>query len=249
MMFHMGRCGSSVLADLLNQHSKIYWDGEIYFPYIREWRAQKQTASHDSSVNIKPEALKLLKNEMSMAGSNFYGCEVKFHHIKEANLSIPNYIEYISHLNFNNFIILIRRNFLRSIISNRVMYDMEIKKTHIRAAEKTQLQKVKLDIISTGYNGYKKELSEHLKEHEKNFIEIDDLLKGKKVLKLSYEDDISENPQKSYQKICDFLDIIPSNYSVRLGKTNPFKISDLLVNYDEVKEYLSGTNFEWMLYE
>ena len=29
-MLHIGRVGSTVLADLLNQHSQIHWDGEFY---------------------------------------------------------------------------------------------------------------------------------------------------------------------------------------------------------------------------
>jgi len=29
-MFHIGRSGSSVLADMLNQYPNVHWDGEIY---------------------------------------------------------------------------------------------------------------------------------------------------------------------------------------------------------------------------
>jgi hypothetical protein len=249
VMFHMGRCGSTVLGDLLKQHSKIYWDGEMYSTYIRNWRKQKQEAPDTSTVNLEPEAFQLLKDRMVMAGSRFYGCEVKFHHIKEANIEIPDYIEYISHLKFNKFIVLTRRNFLRSIISNKIMYEMPVKKTHMRSDDKAQIKKTTIDISDTGYNGYRKNLYDHLEEHENNYKNLDILLENKQVLRLSYEDDISEDPKYSYHKVCHFLDIKPKDSLVRLGKTNPFKISEMLINFNEVEEYLCRTKFEWMLYD
>lgn len=30
VMFHCGRCGSSVVGGLLNQHTKVRWAGEIF---------------------------------------------------------------------------------------------------------------------------------------------------------------------------------------------------------------------------
>jgi Sulfotransferase domain len=227
IMFHMGRCGSSVLGDLLNQHSKVYWDGEIYCQYIRNWRKQRQETPNISTVNLKPEALQLLKDRMIMAGSNFYGCEV----------------------NFNKFIVLIRRNFLRSIISNRVMHETPVKQTHIRSEDKTQIKKVVIDVNSIGYNGYKKNLYEHLEEHESNYKNLSILLANKQVLQLSYEDHISENPKSSYHEVCHFLDIKPKDNFVRLRKTNPFKISEMIINFGEVEKYLCETQFEWMLYD
>ena len=35
-MFHIGRCGSTVVSELLNQHSKIHWESELYTPIFTE---------------------------------------------------------------------------------------------------------------------------------------------------------------------------------------------------------------------
>ena len=35
-MFHIGRSGSTVVANLLNNHPKILWDGEIYHKLIKD---------------------------------------------------------------------------------------------------------------------------------------------------------------------------------------------------------------------
>lgn len=39
VMFHIGRSGSTVLGDLLDQHSSVYWDGEIYQSFYRAWES------------------------------------------------------------------------------------------------------------------------------------------------------------------------------------------------------------------
>ena len=31
--YHTACCGSTVLADLFNQHPHVYWDGEIYYSH------------------------------------------------------------------------------------------------------------------------------------------------------------------------------------------------------------------------
>ena len=36
-MFHMGRCDSSVLGNMLNAHSKVFWDSEIFVKYMKYW--------------------------------------------------------------------------------------------------------------------------------------------------------------------------------------------------------------------
>jgi hypothetical protein len=32
-MFHIGRCGSTVPAEMLKQHPLVHWDSEIYEPH------------------------------------------------------------------------------------------------------------------------------------------------------------------------------------------------------------------------
>jgi len=34
-MFHTGRCGSTVLAGMLNDHSRIYWHGETFQQFVK----------------------------------------------------------------------------------------------------------------------------------------------------------------------------------------------------------------------
>ena len=249
VMFHMGRCGSSVLGDLLNQHPRIYWSGEIYTSSIRGWRSQKRLNERlngsAKQLTLDPDPLKLLQRKMFVAGAKYYGCEVKFHHLFEGNIDLT---EYIDHLNQRDFlyITLVRKNFLRSIVSNTVMFSSSKAKTHNRSDEKAKLTPVKIDINRARYNGYEKPLIEHLETHYKNFQNFEERLAAQKVLKLTYEEDISLDPRNAYQKVCEFLGVKYQDLPIRLSKTNPFPLSEMLMNHEEVKQHLSNTDFAWM---
>lgn len=242
-MFHMGRCGSSVLGDLLYQHSRIQWNGEIYCPHIRDWRTQK--IQNPTIPTLKPDPLMLLQRKMFAAGSKNFGCEIKFHHLVEGHIDIENFIELLNKKGFY-YIILRRKNFLRSIVSHTVMYSLVEKKTHNKSSEKATLKQVSIDVKSTGYNGSKKPLIEHLNLQKENHIYLEKLLTDQKYLKLNFEDDIAENPNDAYLQVCGFLNIEPEEIPVRLSRTNPFPLSEIIVNYDEVKEYLKDTEYAWM---
>ena len=72
VLFHIGRSGSTLLGDMLNQNPHIYWDGEVYNNILK--KHQKLTINPFNYLNSK----------MYYSGKNkFYGFEVKFFHIKE----------------------------------------------------------------------------------------------------------------------------------------------------------------------
>ncbi len=72
-------------------------------------------------------------------------------------------------------------------------------------------------------------------------------LRGRPVLHLTYEDDVSRDPLIAYRRICLFLNLVPTSAAVRLKKTNPFELGAMVENLEEVIEYLHGTPFEWMI--
>ena len=40
LIIHIGRCGSTVLGKMLNEHPMIYWASELYEPIFGTWRDQ-----------------------------------------------------------------------------------------------------------------------------------------------------------------------------------------------------------------
>ena len=39
----------------------------------------------------------------------------------------------------------------------------------------------------------------------------------------------------------------PKDVSIQLVKTNPYRLSDVIENYDEVADYLTNTPYHWMI--
>lgn len=250
-MFHIGRSGSTVLGDLLNQSPKIFWDGEVYHPYV-DWGGQKAIRKgQDPSI----DPVKLLQAQKIKARRRYYGFEVKFYHLDRTNISLSDYVQQISELGVSHFIVLERKNYLRKIVSSYVAFDK--KKNNLRTIDesdhhsadaKAKLYQINLNVNNVIIDGSNKSLLEHLEYYQNNFQKLDTELADKKVLRLAYEEHIAEGPTKGYHQVCDFLGISRHPVTVQYGKTNPFKLSEIIENFSAVEKTLNNTKFEWMLY-
>src|SRR5688572_28775150 len=67
-MLHAGRCGSSVLADLLNQHPDIRWGGEPFENMLPAYYR----------MNAKKRAYHVIKNSMYAGDIRYYGFDSKY---------------------------------------------------------------------------------------------------------------------------------------------------------------------------
>ena len=234
-MFHAGRSGSTVLTDLLRQHPKIFWDGEINNAYIQKWHKKNVVIGNRNFV----EAIRRVQKRMICAPKKkFYGFEALLYDFLFGRINLSDYIKHINNLGINYFIILTRRNILRNIVSHRIAGRSG--HYHRSSKEKVQMTRISLDISN---------LIEKLQNNQNYFRMIDDLTKDKKVLRLSYEDDISQNPAIGYRRVCNFLDIECLKLPVRYKKSNPYKLTELIYNFKEVEHTLHGTPFKWMLYD
>ena len=63
-----------------------------------------------------------------------------------------------------------------------------------------------------------------------------------------YEDDIlNAGPIVAYEKVCSFLWLSPSKVQVKIGRTNPFPLEEIIENYEDIVKTLSTTKYSWML--
>ncbi len=247
VMFHVGRCGSSVLGDLLDQHPQIYWDGEIYERLIQSKEASIGKTLF-SKHGIAENPIRYLARRMKRAGKKAYGFEVKFFHLKYFNISMADYIGELKKNGYNHFIILERKNYLKTITSAIIAH--ETGKYHKGKTNKAEISRVKLDVENIKIDRGSRPLIEYLQDYRRSFEELRSLLGHSNVIELTYENDIYDDPQIGYRRVCDSLAIGSFKKTVlRFGKTNPFKLEELIVNYDEVETCLIDTEFEWMLYE
>jgi len=242
--FHIGRCGSTVLGGMLNQHSHIFWDGEILTRYY--WYKRRGYASL-LPCDMKDLQKNIILSRMRIAGKNYYGFETRFSQVDLFSLTLPEYIDQLEALGYSHFIILERRNYLKAAISWHIAN--EKMKYHQPYSQKAKLDPITFDIHNLRIDKTCKPLISYLHEWDNYYKKIETLLRGKNALKIIYEVDILNDPRKGYERICAFLNLPPEKAAVQHSRTNPYKVNEILLNYQEVAEALAGTLFEWMLYE
>lgn len=242
-MFHTGRCGSTVLGNLLNQNPEISWAGEVFEDMEKRYRKYRWRTE-------KP--LKILEMIMYSKECNYFGFETKS--LKEQHLrpqwidmDLIDYIGALCKLGFKHFIILKRRNYLKRSMSATVGFKSGI--WHQKKDETNNPIKINIDINNFKIGNTSKHLLQHFRDLDQHYVELNSILEENRLLNLIYEDDIQENPIAAYNKICDFLRIDSVPVEIRRKKTNPFKMSEVIQNLDEVKDALCNTKYEWMTVE
>jgi hypothetical protein len=236
-MFHIGRSGSTVLTDMLNQHREVSWQCEIYDKPIRQ--------AHEGNYPVAPQAREILQLYQWKAGHLLSGIEVKPFHLRELGVSLPDYVEMLRQFKYTHYIVLERHNYLRTIVSVLSAYKTSV--WHYTG--KAELQKIEIPVNGFDLEYYAAPLLKHLEIYEDEFKQLYSLFTDLPLLRLTYEDDIACDPYIGYRRLCRFLGLTPYEVSVRFTKVNPFPLKDMIMNYDEVADTLHGTRFAWMLEE
>lgn len=242
-MLHYGRCGSSVLCDLLGQHSDIFWDAEVF---ERMFRKQLREA------RFIRDPMLLLRLRMALAGNRYYGFETKCHsayHLSAPvlNTSSASYIASLKQMGYGYFIILKRQNYLRQQVSEEVGRQKG-GVWHQPTGATASLQQITIDVDCVRFGGYCVGLLDSFVERDRGYADLASLLAADRTLWLTYEDDILHDPVKGYRQTCEFIEITPREVTIERSRTNPFPLNDIIQNFGEVEAYLQNTNYEWMLY-
>jgi hypothetical protein len=235
-MLHPGRCGSTVVAKMLDDHPDIHWPGEIFERMDR--RYPKGTSARS-----------IISNSMYSSRSPFYGFETKYltgQHLSEGavDLSLEEYVALLREMRFTKFIVLRRANHLRKAVSAEI--GRRDRRWHVRK-ERGKPDKVLLDLERFRIGSMSAPLLEVFRQIDERYDHLQRLLRSDEVLNLSYEEDILGDPTVAYRKACHFMGVTPASPEVRLTRTNPFPPEELIENFAEVTAALSGTKYEWML--
>lgn len=243
VMFHIGRSGSTVLTNLLEQQSNFFWDGEIYETYF--WNYPYLSVPKD----LQLPTYKFIKPRLGRAGNGYYGFEVKFFHLRLVNETLAEFMDALEMLGFKDFIVLKRENLLRKIVSSLIAHQLtDNSGYHQSVNTKATLKQIEIDVNNVPIDRESKPLLSFLEDYDACFSDLNQILLKKRTLHLTYEADIASDPRIGYERICNFLNIPAQSVKVQLGKTNPFPLHDIIVNFSEVEQTLQNTRFEWMLY-
>jgi hypothetical protein len=235
-MFHVGRCGSTVLAKAINQHSLVRWDGEL-FEDVKS-----------STLGFQPTTRwvrAIIKFAVHRRACGYFGFETKSMHFGPhcIAMSIAEYVSLLEDLHFTHFVVLTRSNFLRVLVS--ALVGVKTGAYH-RASAPAAITRVRVD-TEQPVGAWAPSLVGLLDEYQHFYSQLDLVLKGRKVLHLNYEADIERDPGIAYHKVCRFLELEPEPFEIRLARTNPYSIEQMVSNFEEVAVVLRGTRYEWML--
>lgn len=242
-MFHIGRCGSSVLARQLERHRNIAWSREIYEPFFKKADA---APSLPLSSHL-PDPLGTIECAISSTKRQVFGLETKPYHLRRLGISKQDFMESLCALGFDSFIVLDRKNKLRKIASSIKAHQSGV--FHLKTGCSPTLEKIHIDPEGISIDRSTTPLIKLIEEYEHDMAAIRALLSGRNVLHLTYEDDIQDHPYEAYVGICDFLGIRAGPRRITLAKTTPFALRELIENYTEVEKTLKGTPHDWMLEE
>jgi len=236
VMLHAGRTGSSVIADMLSQHTNIKWNGEIYLDYPKYL------------TFFTSDPIQFLIYKMYQKHSKIYGFELKAlknQHLEMfIKLSLEEYLEEITNLGYSYFIFLKRKNLLRRYISIIQMLETNVYHT---TKNPVKPRIITINTKNIWINNQKTDLINYFKILEKEYDDVQKIIKKYNFLYLSYEEDVLANPSIAYKKICKYINVEIQNPKVNLKRTNPFSIKEVVANYEEIEMELRNTDYYWML--
>ena len=241
LMLHFGRCGSTVVGNLLRQHPKIAWDSEIL-------QHRKQNLFPECAITKNPK--RLIRLRSLRASRPVFGFELKplpFMHLSSAqlNMSLPQFLTYLRELKITHLIFLSRKHYLRKLVSATVAQEKNIYEALVKT--EVPLNQIKINCENTVMGGNQirqlfdcyDSISEKIREFGYSQNEL-------KFLELEYQRDILGYPFKAFHKICDFLQLAPSRVALKNAKVNTASITDIVCNMQEVRDALKDTQYEWM---
>lgn len=239
IMLHAGRCGSSVLSDLLNQHPEIAWRNEPFEGLAATYRA----------MHPNHRAERYIRDILYRMNTPVFGFDFKYlqeQHLNSdyAALDLPGFLDTCSKVGINRHILLSRKNHLRRAVSTAIGA-----KTKTWNSDRNPEKTTTVELSLNNFVSYGKSMSllDFFASIEQAESVITQTVFGEALLTLSYEDDIEKDPRIGYEKCCEFLGLEPAPVNVRLKRMNPRPLHLLLENYNEVADYLKNTPYAWML--
>lgn len=261
VMWHQGRCGSTVLGELLNQHPDVRWLGEVFHRYQRVNMARPQFARDLRSAQVR-------------AGRRVAGVELKGlsgQQLAVLGVDLDGFIDVAKATGFTACVFLTRRNTLRRIVSVQIMASGLRTTLNMSAGSSEQLRgSLTLPVGPIQVRGQLASLlsitaadgSPATPNHPRygSLLEMIDTI-GREtheararvgarypdVVDLCYEDHIESDPRVAYSMVCEHLGLPNYPAQVTLQRINTRPLREVIANFDAVADLLRGTDHEWML--
>lgn len=239
VIIHLGRCGSTVLGNLLNQHSQITWRGEILEPIFQA--ARKQLGDH---YVLNGDPVRLALQAVDNCPTEYCGVEFKPYHLAVYQTPLASFVADMREAGFRHFVVLDRRNRLRKIVSSRLAATTGV--WHVPPTAVRDGQVIDIDVDHFSLDRKAGTLAEVLKMYDAEFEELRRLL-SPGYLDLIYEDHIEGDPTIAYQEVVNYLGLTADPVEIKLGRTTAAPLREVVANFESVARHLTGTRYAWML--
>jgi hypothetical protein len=234
--FHIGRCGSTVLGDLLNQHPRVQWLGEIHeWPEFRDQAAPAGPGS---------ELIRRLRTRLPAVQKPFIGVEAKFFHLHDHGVALDEFLSELRAEGKCRFIVLRRRNYLRKIVSS--LAARQRGRWFVKPGTVLPPARLAINPDRVCIDGDAQPLIDYLEDWDAQFAQLDAALLGEDPLPLAYEDDIEQDPRVAYRKVCAWLGVPAENPGIRYSRTTTEPLAEIITTMAAVRSALAGTKYSWM---
>lgn len=249
-LVHLGRSGSTVVGDLLGQHTRLEWAGEIWTQAHQAGTTKIQTAT---------DFLELPNIVSRVSRKERFGFELKFINLRYFEESIgkadwDRFIEVILALASEQHkpMLLIRRNALRRLVSCRLAAETGVWHRRvgdqIDAREGTRSVVLPVDEFEDWDTGHHGQLIDVIgKCVEWNNL-LEEAFRRRAWLTLSYEEHVSASPRLAYRRIIENLGMSVEDASSPLQVTAANRpLHEVVSNWSEVSRHLKSSPHSWML--
>jgi LPS sulfotransferase NodH len=238
-IFHIGRCGSTVLTDMLQKQPRLRAQSEIYTS-ARSARAPGEP--FDMAAFTRDHVGRQLASLPEGSALLF---EVKFLStldLRDFAGSIGDYLDLLVGLGIRKAVILKRENLIRRLVSTALAVARGA--YQLRGDEAVDLPMITLP-VNGHYLGFKGHIAEVLALIDREYAELERAAaeRGFDLLHLSYEQHIETDPQVALEMVVRFLGQQPVPCTTTFRRINDRPLSEIVRNLPQVRRALQGTPY------
>lgn len=235
------RSGSHLLkslmpADRVFATDEPFWNGFFQHGYFSFW---KEKIDENPEMLLHGREKKLYEEYLSLYFERTAAKHLMFD-MKIEQLNTFAGLKIVIRNQFDGFVLLRRQNLLKMAVSQLVMAERTKQDIAANSGEVPPLQRV--EVVPN-------QIANRIEASEQQFNEFDAFFAGSKkpCFRVTYED-LSADPIATATELLDYFDIggTPPEQS-HLSKQNPYPISDIVINYEELARVLENRGLQQYL--
>jgi pyruvate-formate lyase-activating enzyme len=224
LFVHEGRCGSTALADLLARSDSLHVEGEIFAP--------------TRFAQGEADAVERLFERLHAALPRRPLIEIKTFEVERLGFEWSDFLALLRSAGFTHAMLLVRNNVLRRIVSGDVAETEGRYHTPLHAFRPPALAPVDIDPLN---------IARRIDWFLHHRARAEAALADWAPLRLTFEDDIEEDPSPAYLSACAHLGLKPApGARPSILRTPRYRLDDLVSDPAAIRAALAITDHAWM---